>query len=140
MVKVKNMNPSRHTSVLPASAARDLGRLSDAMQALAFELPPRTSLRQVMAFTAVAEAHALGHTITMAELREAVGADRSKAPMLGPSVERSFGIFLEPTKRDPDALGWVYQEGDEDDRRRKHLRLTPAGIEAARHILEALTA
>lgn len=130
--------PSRATSALPANAARDLGRLSRALQALAAELPGRTSVRQAMAFVTIAQLDAMGHSVTLTDLRETLGEDLEGAPLLGQSVERILNTFLEPTKRDPDGLGWVYQENDEDDRRRKYLKLTDEGRGAAKRIMEAL--
>ncbi|PXA70407.1 hypothetical protein DMC25_27035 [Caulobacter sp. D4A] len=90
-----------------------------------------------MAFLTVAYLDTMGKSITMSDLRELVGEDNEGQPILGNSVERTLNSFLEPTKRDPEALGWLTHENDADDRRRKYLRLTLEGQEAATRFIEA---
>lgn len=130
--------PRKPTSPALALSATGLSNMSNALQVLAAELPGRTSVRQAMAFVTVAYLNAMNSSVTLTELREIVGADAEGAPLLGQSIDRIFNTFLMPTKRDPDALGWCYQEEDPDDRRKKYLRLTDAGKDAARRITEAL--
>ena len=77
----------------------------------------------------------MGSSITLSDLL-AVGGDNAKQqPILGTSAERILVPFLQPTKRDPEAVGWLTATEDEDDRRRKILSLTPKG----RAVVLALT-
>jgi len=131
---------SRNTSDLPAHAVRDLSMFSAALAAITTELPARTSVRQAMAFVTVAMLDAGHRSITLSELREVAGEDLAGNPLLSLSVDRIFNTFLAPTKRDPDALDWLYQDLDPDDRRKKYLRLTPKGHEAAKRLVEAINA
>lgn len=131
---------SNGTSTLPSSAVRDLSRLSQALQAIAAELPQRTTLRQAVAFATVATMDAAGRSVTLSELNEALGDDLTGIPLLGTSFDRVFDSFLEPSKRQPDRLGWLFKELDEDDLRKKYLRLTPKGRKVALRLIEALNA
>ena len=84
----------------------------------------------MLAFCVVARAHIRNQSITMAELMTSVGDDERGSPILGRSIERTFGLFMEPSKHNPDGLGWVTQQLDEDDRRKKYLKLTDLGARA----------
>ena len=98
-----------------------------ALQTIAFEIPARTSLRQVYAFALIVEANSLGKSIIVSDLKEIAGADKTGEPIFGQSIGRSYQLLMEPTKRDPDGLGWIKLETDEDDQRRKIVRLTQKG-------------
>lgn len=100
---------------------------SAALQKLAQELPPRVTLRQMLTFAMIVEEVSMGRNITIAHVREKAGADKHGDELLGQSIGRSYQLFLKPTKKEPDALGWAYVEENEDDRREKFLRLTPEG-------------
>lgn len=128
------------TSTLPASAVRDLEHVSLALRLIAAELPQRTTLRQALAFVTVAMMDAAGQSVTLSELNEDLGDDRTGNPMLGTAFDRVFDTFLEPTKRIPTGLGWCFKEVDEDDLRKKYLRLTPKGRDVAKRLIEALHA
>ena len=69
----------------------------------------------------------MGRDVTIAEIRKKAGSDKLGEELLGQSIGRSYQLFLKPTKKEPDALGWAYVEENEDDRREKFLRLTPEG-------------
>lgn len=101
--------------------------LAKALQIIATKIPARTSLRQVYAFMLIVEANSLGKSIIISDLKEIAGADNSGEPIFGQSIGRSYQLLMEPTKRDPDGLGWIKLETDEDDQRRKIVRLTPTG-------------
>ncbi|PZR35798.1 MAG: hypothetical protein DI526_05785 [Caulobacter segnis] len=83
----------------------------------------------------VAMHHIRNQSITMADLVQMGGDDERGSPLLGRSLERTFGLFLEPSKVHPDALSWVGQEVDPDDRRRKYLKLSKLGETAVAKIL-----
>ncbi|MFZ4166521.1 hypothetical protein [Brevundimonas sp. NPDC058933] len=106
-------------------------QFSAALQMLAYELPNRITIRQLLVFAMIAEAVSLGNDVTIAEVRAKVGKDKSGDDLLGQSIGRSYQIFLKPTKKEPDNLGWCEVEENEDDRRQKFLRLTPEGVEVA---------
>lgn len=100
---------------------------SAAIQELANELPNRVSVRQLLVFAMILENVSLGHSVTIADLREKAGSDKTGADLLGQSIGRSYQVFCKPTKKEPDNLGWVEVEENEDDRRQKFLRLTKEG-------------
>jgi len=104
-----------------------------ALAVVAEAVPSRTTVRQALFLAAVARAAAMGRSMTFTDIVESVG-DR----LLGRSIEKSYAVFGEPNKRNPEALGWVYQETDEDDRRRKYLRFTATGYEALAAVIEAM--
>lgn len=109
------------------------------LQIIATEIPARTSLRQVYAFALIVEANSLGKAIIVSDLKDIAGADKAGEPIFGQSIGRSYQLLMEPTKRDPDGLGWIKLETDEDDQRRKIVRLTPKGETIADHIRRTLT-
>ncbi len=98
--------------------------------------PPRASARQMLAFCIVARANIRNESINLADLMTAGGDDGDGKAILGRSIERTFGLFMEPTRQNPDGLGWVTQELDPDDRRKKYLKLTERGWEAVATITE----
>jgi len=105
-----------------------------ALQTIAFEIPARTSLRQVYAFALIVEANSLGRSVIVSDLKEIAGADKTGEPIFGQSIGRSYQLLMEPTKRDLDGLGWIKLETDEDDQRRKIVRLTDKGEAIANQI------
>lgn len=100
---------------------------SAAIQELANELPNRVTIRQLLVFAMILEQVSLGHSTTIAEIRAKAGTDKRGDDLLGQSIGRSYQVFGQPTKKEPDNLGWVEVEENEDDRRQKFLRLTPEG-------------
>jgi hypothetical protein len=118
--------------------ATTITQFATALEALAFELPSRVTLRQLLVFAMICEKVAMGHDTTIAEIREKAGADKSGQALLGQSMGRSYQLFLKPTKKEPDNLGWAYVEENEDDRRQKFLRLTKEGEAIALRIAKAL--
>ncbi|MCG9916908.1 MAG: hypothetical protein MH112_11215 [Phenylobacterium sp.] len=129
----KNLTMATTPDLLPGSA-HAFERLAAAIQILSEMVPPRLSARQLLAFSIIAYANAMGRRITLAEVREIAGDG------LGVSIERTINSFFEPTRREPDGLGWLEQVPDEDDRRRKFLVLTAEGRRAVNEITAAFTA
>ncbi len=124
-------------ALMISSHAPLLDRWSDAVAFLASRLPARTTLRQALAFVMLARSLAAKRRMTIGDLRE-TGQDAWGEPLIGSSIAKSYQLFLEPSKALPDALGWLTQVPDEDDRRVKRLVLTPLGIEIVAQIVIAL--
>lgn len=120
------------------SEAWTFAKMSEALRFLALELPATSTLRQVLTFSMVLEKISMGHDTIIAEIRDQAGKDNKGMDLLGQSIGRSYQVFLEPTKRDPDRLGWLTLETDEDDNRRKVLRLTAKGKAIALKVAKAL--
>ena len=122
------------TSTFTAGTADACERLSAVMLTLTDLLPPRATTRQACAFFMVATRVAMGSAVTLSELLSMGSDDAEGRPILGTGAERILVPFMEPTKRDPEAVGWLTTTEDEDDRRRKLLALTPKG----RAVVQAL--
>ncbi|MFN3573605.1 MAG: hypothetical protein ACK4TR_08770 [Phenylobacterium sp.] len=118
---------------LHSASASAFEHLAGAMQIVSEACPARASVRQVLAFSIIVYANAMGRQITLSQVREIAGEG------LGQSIERTIQLFFAPTKQVPDALGWIEQEVDEDDRRRKYLKLTARGRKIANEMTKALT-
>ena len=118
---------------LPTGSAGTLKGLSSLMHILADMVPPRTAVRQIEALFVIASAHARGHSVTLSDVIAAVD-DTGGARAL----ERSLHVFLAPNRVYPDALDWVEQVLDEEDRRKKYLRLTAKGVRALGRALAAM--
>lgn len=129
------MTASSSQPRLQPRSANELERFATLLVGVTSITPPRTSARQILAFCLVAMHHARNQSITMADLIQMGGDDNRGSPLLGRSLERTFGLFLEPSKVHPDALSWVTQEVDPDDRRRKYLQLSELGVKAVTSIL-----
>lgn len=122
------------------SEVQTFSQFATALEALAYEIPNRVTVRQLLVFAMIAEEVSLGNDVTIAEIRAKVGKDKSGDDLLGQSIGRSYQVFLKPTKKEPDNLGWADVEENEDDRRQKFLRLTPEGEAIALKIAKALKA
>lgn len=120
-------------SSLPQRSASDLSSLVSALTALSALGHERLTVRQALFFFAVAYHRAMGETVSIPRLQEIYEP-------LGRSIEKSKEQFLEPTKRFPDALGWIEQHIDEDDRRMRYLDLSEEGVEVVGTLIEALRA
>lgn len=129
------MSASTSQPRLQPRSANELERFAALLVGVTSITPPRTSARQILAFCLVAMSHIRNQSITMADLIQQGGDDERGSPLLGRSLERTFGLFLEPSKVFPDALSWVTQEIDPDDRRRKYLKLSDTGEKAVAAIL-----
>ncbi|WP_343698828.1 hypothetical protein [Caulobacter sp.] len=129
------MSASTSQQKLHPRSANELERFASLLAGVTSITPPRTSARQIMAFCMVAMHHIRNQSITLAELTQMGGEDMRGSPILGRSLERTFGLFMEPNRVHPDALSWITQEIDPDDRRRKYLRLSALGVEAVAKIL-----
>jgi len=131
------MTGSTTQSRLSPRSARELEGFADYLLAMTSITPPRASARQMLAFCIVAMANIRNESLNMADLMTSAGDDVDGKAILGRSIERTFGLFMEPTKQNPDGLGWVTQEMDPEDRRKKYLKLTDKGREAVTKITEA---
>lgn len=142
--KARPMHPLRFVapreSAMPTikSEAWTFTLFSAALQELANELPNRVTIRQVLAFAMILEEVSLGKSTTIADLRTKAGSDKRGDAVLGQSIGRTYQIFLAPSKKEPDGLGWVEVEENEDDRRQKFLRLTKEGEGIALRIARML--
>lgn len=120
-------------SRLPSRSLGDLECLLRASVVLAAEAHDKMTVRQTLFFYAVAFESLSGRSVNVASLRETYSS-------LGRSIEKSISQFLEKTARTPDALGWITQTGDPDDRRVRYLSLTEKGADVAGAIVEAMRA
>ncbi|MGZ9157619.1 MAG: hypothetical protein ACXW36_02000 [Nitrospira sp.] len=111
---------------------------TNAVRVISEQVPPRTTVRQILAFAYVAQAHAAGRRVTVTDMRMLAGEAGEGTGAIGVSIARTYQVFLPPTKKEPDALGWMTQEADEDDRRKRYLVLTILGAQMAGRVLEAL--
>ena len=133
------MNPNHFTgpsaspppSKLPATAAADFERLSAVLTVLAELAHERMTVRQALFFTSAAYLDAMGQTSSVPIIREAY-------PVLKRAGEKIKETLLDPTPRYPDALGWLEQETDPDDRRMRYLKVSAEGRAVGHALLDAL--
>lgn len=118
-----------------ADHADEFGALEYAVRALSDLMPARVSLRQGLAFLFVVHANAHGRRVTMTDVRDSFSEVDTGAANVGQSLARSFQIFLKLSDEDPEGLGWITQETDRDDKRKKYLRVTGEGAEIALKII-----
>ncbi|TAJ37528.1 MAG: hypothetical protein EPO54_14880 [Brevundimonas sp.] len=126
-------NQPTSSAKLPATSAGDLLRLVSLMHILAEAVPPRTAVRQIEALFVIAYASAMGHSITLSQVIEAIDPNGGAR-----AIERSIHAFTQSNKYYPDALDWVAHEADPEDRRKKYLVLTVKGRDALQSLLEAI--
>lgn len=122
---------SPQPSKLPATAAADFERLSAVLTVLAELAHERMTVRQALFFTSAAYLDAMGQTSSVPIIREAY-------PVLKRAGEKIKETLLDPTPRYPDALGWLEQETDPDDRRMRYLKVSAEGRAVGLALLEAL--
>ena len=123
--------PGNIRSRLPASTTADLSGLVQAMAVMTRAGHKKLTAQQMLFFFAVAFSNVKRQSINIADVRAIYGE-------LGRSVEKTIVNFLAPTDRFPDALDWLRQVEDPDDRRKKYLELTPVGAEVIEDVIEAL--
>jgi hypothetical protein len=92
----------------------------------------RLTINQAAFFLLAATADARGKPVTLTEIMEMSDG------VIGRSIANSYKVLLEPSRKDF-ALGWLVREPDPDDERRKYLRLTPKGRDAAKAALQAIS-
>jgi hypothetical protein len=137
--KATNMNPnhrigphaSPQPSKLPATSAEDFERLASVLTVLAELAHERMTVRQALFFTSAAYLEAMGQTSSVPIIRDAV-------PVLKRAGEKIKETLLASTDRYPDALGWLEQETDPNDRRMRYLKLSGEGREIALALTDAL--
>lgn len=111
--------------------ARRFSSFASAVELASKHLESRVTIQQLLLLARVLEAEAMGQSVTVADIRE--------RDNLGSSLGRSYQIFTAPSKQFPDALDWLVIEEDADDRRRKTLKLTPAGRKIAEEFARRLS-
>lgn len=102
-----------------ADNVASLGWIAECLNVLARCGHERLTVQQALFFAATAYHRKLGEVVTVPDLR-------AKHP-LGRSIEKSKFQLSEPSMAFPEALGWLQQETDPDDARRRYLSLTEAG-------------
>ena len=138
------MTPSRSQF---GSFAGDFEMLAATLAALSNRTPARTTLRQALFLMTVAYCHAMGRSVTLADT-VAICGDSTEIdpvtglhePVLGRAIEKSAWVFMEPTRAYPDALSWIEQVSDPDDRRKKYLKLTELGQRELASVIASLIA
>ena len=112
-----------------SNKAEAFAALERAMRILSDAMPARASLRQGLAFVFVAYVNALGRNVTMTDLRDSFSQLDNGAETVGQSLAKSFSLFID--EEGSGGLGWVKQEVDRADKRKKYLRLTASGADVA---------
>ena len=59
---------------------------------------------------------------------------------VGDSVKTTYAIFLEPSEKFPDGLGWLSQEIDPSNRRQKFLHVSEKGWVVINALLDSIGA
>lgn len=126
------MTKQTASAVLPLSSGKPLKLLTTAFRLCAEVLPSRITLRQCLFISMVAYGHATNQRVSLRTIKTALGDS------IGRSIEKSYFIFREPTKRAPDGMGWIEQVADPDDMRQAYLRLTPVGVAALTPLLDTI--
>ena len=122
---------SHPPSKLPPATAEDFERLASVLTVLAELAHERMTVRQALFFTSAAYLEAMGQTSSVPIIRDAV-------PVLKRAGEKIKETLLASTDRYPDALGWLEQETDPNDRRMRYLKLSGEGREIALALTDAL--
>ncbi len=122
---------SSASSILPARSAADLKTVVAALSVLATAGHDRMTVQQALFFLAAAYHGVMGQSATVTRIREIYQP-------LGRSVEKSSLQFLAPGRVAPDALGWLEQHHDPDDRRVRYLHLTEDGEDVVAALVEAM--
>lgn len=130
MLQVMTTKGSPTSQSLAARSARDLEDLSAALAEIAARGHDRLTVKQSLFFMTVAYSHAMGKSVTLKDIRDQFEDTGS----LGGAIKKSYDVFL-PNR---DGLGWIAQEEDQDDRRRKYLKLTDEGFRIVNLILAAM--
>jgi hypothetical protein len=111
-----------------------LRTFSEALIKLAEQAPERTTTGQMAFFVLAGIADATGKPATFTEIKEQVGNAINR------SLHTTYKVFLDRELRRSDTdskragLGWLTREEDQDDNRRKYLRLTPEGWRVLREL------
>lgn len=118
-----------------AGHADSFGSIEASIRTIAELMPARVSLRQGLAFLFVVHANARGRRVTMTDVRHSFSETEHGSVSVGQSIAKSFQVFFEPSKQEPNGLNWVRQEADRDDRRKKYLVITAEGAEVALNMI-----
>lgn len=109
-----------------------LSRFSAALVQIGEDAPERMTLSQVIFFMHAATADLAGGRPIFKDIKAHIG------PKLGKSLHTTYGIFMEPSRSFPHALGWLEAEVNPMDKREKFLRLTTKGRNVVRAIVHQL--
>lgn len=85
--------------------------------------PERMTVSQTLFFILAAVTDLQGGNATLTGIKEEMG------PELNKSIHSTYGILMAPSKRFPEALGWLTAVPNPNDNREKFLHLTPKGTE-----------
>jgi hypothetical protein len=116
--------------------AAKLDGFMSAMAVMNTVVPARTTCRQLQVFAAIVAANAKGMRVTLSDLKEQ-SPETADGPRVNEHLNRSYQMFLPPTPKDPEALGWITQVPDAQDGRKKYLILSQAGRDVAVAMAEA---
>ncbi|GAB7553104.1 hypothetical protein NRB_26100 [Novosphingobium sp. 11B] len=122
-VEAANDNAPPRKADLPGSWLSCLVRISA-------QVPPRTTPAQIAFFLAAARDDLLGKPSTFVQLRD------DFAPAVRRTLHSTYKVFMTEPRKRPDyvvtrpGLGWLSQEVDPCDGRRRYIRLTSAGKSA----------
>lgn len=116
-------------SVSPAKAATELDGVRATLAYMTEVASPTLTVRQMLFFVAAATFDLRGRPATLTGIRQTFGS-------LGRSIEKSKDILLEPSRHYPEALGWLTQELDPNDKRVRYLRLTDTGYAIINGLIE----
>ena len=130
---VEGTDTDRVMSVMNGLAdhAETFAAIESSVRTIAELMPARVSLRQGLAFLFVVHADARGRRVTMTDVRQSFSETEHGSVSVGQSIAKSFQVFFEASKQEPNGLNWVRQEADRDDRRKKYLVITAEGAEVA---------
>ena len=129
------MSTSQNSVAMPQLRVADVKKLLTVFGALAEQLPERATVGQTSTFLAAAVHDMTGNPATLTDLKDTLG------PRMGRSIHTTYQLFLDRDIVRGDrpvvkGLGWLTQEGDRKDYRKKYLRLTPRGRSVVQMILE----
>jgi hypothetical protein len=96
-----------------------------ALSYLNTQVPGRTTGRQLQAFAFIAAANTRGMRVTLTDLKET--PETESVQRATDHMNNAYQMFLPPSVKDPNALGWIVQEPDLYDGRKKYLVLNDEG-------------
>lgn len=132
------MADSSNVSDKLALRVGDLSAWADGVTRLAEMSPERTTMPQMAFFLAAACGDLAGRPTTLTDIKDDVGS------IICRSVHSTYALFLDRPRKcrrrgEPqEGLGWLTQETDPLDNRRKFLRLTEAGRAAVARLFEVI--
>jgi hypothetical protein len=110
----------------------------EAFEFLNTVIPGRTTCRQLLPFLAVVAANTRGERVTLTDLKGDSRETDDGARSIAAHMNKAYQMFLPPSVKDPEALGWLVQEPDLYDGRKKYLVLNDEGRRIALLLGETL--